>query len=252
MEYDIDKIKQSLRRKLDNYRYEHTIGVAYTATSLAMRYGEDIKKAEVAGLLHDCAKCIPDDKKLAKCIKHKINITDIEKERPYLLHSKLGAFYAMKKYDVYDKDIINSILNHTTGCPNMTLLEKIVFVADYIEPGRNKAKNLDEIRKIAFEDLDMAVYIILRDTLDYLSKKTGNIDDMTQKAYEYYSNLIANRDDNCNQKDDSCSKEDSCNKDDSCNKEDSCNKDDSCNKESSCNIDDSCNKNNSCNIESKE
>ena len=246
MEYDIDKIKQSLRRKLDNYRYEHTIGVAYTATSLAMRYGEDIKKAEVAGLLHDCAKCIPDDKKLAKCIKHKINITDIEKERPYLLHSKLGAFYAMKKYDVYDKDIINSILNHTTGCPNMTLLEKIVFAADYIEPGINKAKNLDEIRKIAFEDLDMAVYIILRDTLDYLSKKTGNIDDMTQKAYEYYSNLITNRDDNCKQKDDSC------NKDDSCEKEDSCNKDDSCKKESSCNIDDSCNKNNSCNIESKE
>lgn len=193
MEYDITKIKQLLRRKLDANRYEHTIGVAYTATSLAMRYGENIKKAEVAGLLHDCAKCVPDEKKLAKCVKHNINITDIEKERPYLLHAKLGALYAMKKYNVYDKDIINAILNHTTGCPDMNLLEKIVFVADYIEPGRDKAKNLDAIRKMAFEDIDMAVYTILRDTLDYLSNKPGKIDDMTQKAYEYYKKLIESR-----------------------------------------------------------
>lgn len=193
MEYDITKIKQLLRRKLDANRYEHTIGVAYTATSLAMRYGENIKKAEVAGLLHDCAKCVPDEKKLAKCVKHNINITDIEKERPYLLHAKLGALYAMKKYNVYDKDIINAILNHTTGCPDMNLLEKIVFVADYIEPRRDKAKNLDAIRKMAFEDIDMAVYTILRDTLDYLSNKPGKIDDMTQKAYEYYKKLIESR-----------------------------------------------------------
>lgn len=193
MEYDITKMKQLLRRKLDANRYEHTIGVAYTATSLAMRYGENIKKAEVAGLLHDCAKCVPDEKKLAKCVKHNINITDIEKERPYLLHAKLGALYAMKKYNVYDKDIINAILNHTTGCPDMNLLEKIVFVADYIEPGRDKAKNLDAIRKMAFEDIDMAVYTILRDTLDYLSNKPGKIDDMTQKAYEYYKKLIESR-----------------------------------------------------------
>lgn len=196
MEYDITKMKQLLRRKLDANRYEHTIGVAYTATSLAMRYGENIKKAEVAGLLHDCAKCVPDEKKLAKCVKHNINITDIEKERPYLLHAKLGALYAMKKYNVYDKDIINAILNHTTGCPDMNLLEKIVFVADYIEPGRDKAKNLNEIRKMAFEDIDMAVYTILRDTLDYLSNKPGKIDDMTQKAYEYYKKLIESRNSN--------------------------------------------------------
>lgn len=193
MKYDITKIKQLLRRKLDTYRYEHTVGVAYTATSLAMCYGEDIKKAEVAGLLHDCAKCVPDEKKLAKCVKHNINITDIERERPYLLHAKLGALYAMKKYNVYDKDIINAILNHTTGSPDMTLLDKIVFVADYIEPGRDKAKNLKEIRKMAFEDIDMAVYMILRDTLEYLSSKPGKIDDMTQKAYEYYKELIETR-----------------------------------------------------------
>ena len=110
----------------------------------------------------------------------------MERRNPFLLHAKLGAFLAMHQYGVNDREIVSAILNHTTGKPNMSLLDKIVYVADYIEPRRNKAPNLPEVRKLAFLDLDEALYKILSDTLNYLDKGSGEIDEMTLKAYEYY------------------------------------------------------------------
>lgn len=190
---NLNNLKRELKSNLDKDRYEHTLGVAYTSICLAMKYEVDLQKAEIAGLLHDCAKCIPDDKKLKKCVEHNISVTEIEREQPHLLHSKLGAFIAMNKYNIHDKDIINAILKHTTGSVDMTILEKIVFVADYIEPGRNKAKNLTNIRKIAFEDIDMAVYIIMKDTIEYLQTKNNKIDKTTLKAFSFYENIINNK-----------------------------------------------------------
>ena len=195
MQYNIDKIKQRLRRKLDADRYEHTIGVTYTATALAMRHNCDLKKAELAGLLHDCAKCMSDDAKLSKCVKYHLSVTETERRNPYLLHSKLGAFLAMNKYHVDDKDILNAVLYHTSGRPAMSVLEKIVFIADYIEPGRSKAARLSEIRHIAFIDLDLAMYMILSDTMEYLKKKSGEIDTTTEKALTYYTTLIKEKED---------------------------------------------------------
>lgn len=192
MNKNLKNIKNDLKSTLDKNRYDHTIGVSYTAICLAMRYGVDLDKAELAGLLHDCAKCIPDDKKLKKCIKHNISISDVEKQQPYLLHTKLGAFIAMKKYGIEDKEIINAILKHTTGAPDMTMLEKIIFVADYIEPNRDKASNLKEIRQIAFQDIDKSVYLIMRDTLAYLNKKNTVIDPQTIKAFEFYKDIYEN------------------------------------------------------------
>lgn len=193
MSKNLKNIKNDLKSILDKDRYEHTIGVAYTAICLAMKYGYDLEQAEEAGLLHDCAKCISDEKKLKQCEKHNVSITETEKKNPYLLHAKLGAFYAMHKYGITDKEVINAILVHTTGAPDMTLLEKIIYVADYIEPNRKKASNLTEIRKVAFEDLDMAVYMIMDDILNYLEGKKGDIDYMTIKAHEYYKKLIKER-----------------------------------------------------------
>lgn len=183
-------IRKKLKKKLDEDRYEHTLGVAFTASCLAMRYGADLYKAEVAGLLHDCAKYLPDDIKIERCRKYNISITDAEYANPSLLHAKLGAFLAMDKYKIKDMEIINAILNHTTGKPAMTLLEKIVFVADYIEPRRDKAANLPQVRKMAFEDLDRAVWMIMEDTLTYLEKKGNKIDLMTEKACQYYRDLV--------------------------------------------------------------
>lgn len=187
-ESDITKIRKAMEKKLDPKRYEHTLGVAYTASSLAMRYGEDINNALLAGMLHDCAKCMSNEKKIAVCEKYNISISDAEKKNPFLLHAKVGSFLAMQKYGVTDKDVINAILNHTTGRPGMSRLEKIVWLADYIEPGRKQAPNLAAVRKMAFEDLDKALLMALEDTLEYLHKGKMEVDNMTQKTYDFYKN----------------------------------------------------------------
>ncbi len=184
--YDMKAYQKKIKHEMDDNRYQHTLGVMYTCASLAMRYDADIQQAMLAGLLHDCAKCIPNSKKLKLCEKHNIQMTEVERRNPFLLHAKLGAFLAMHEYKVQDKSVISAILNHTTGKPDMSLLDKIVYVADYIEPGRDKARNLPEIRRLAFVDLDLTLYQILHDTLSYLDEGQGETDVMTQKAYEYY------------------------------------------------------------------
>ena len=193
MQDNIKKIRKSLKSKLDEARYEHTLGVAYTAMALAMRYDVTLEKAEVAGLLHDCAKYLSDKKKLEKCERYNITVTESERKNLSLLHAKLGAFFAMNKYGVSDREIVNAILNHTTGKPKMSMLDKIIYVADYIEPRRDRANNLAEVRKIAFEDIDESVYIIMRDTIAYLQKKEIYIDKITERAFNYYKLLHNNK-----------------------------------------------------------
>ena len=185
----LNKIKKTLKKELDKDRYEHTLGVMYTSACLAMANGYDMEKAQLAGLLHDCAKCIPNEKKLKICVKNNIPVTQVEKDNPFLLHAKVGAFLARVLYEVEDAEILHAISVHTTGAPAMNTLDKIVFIADYIEPKRDKAANLKEIRKTAFEDLDEALKMILCDTIHYLngSKNDKNIDPMTLETYHYYT-----------------------------------------------------------------
>jgi predicted HD superfamily hydrolase involved in NAD metabolism len=190
MKSDLKKIRKAMEKNLDSKRYEHTLGVEYTAAALAMRYDENIKSAQIAGLLHDCAKCMSDEKRLSICEKHNISINAVERRNPFLLHAKVGSFLAMDDYGVKDPDIINAILNHTTGRPGMSTLEKIIFIADYIEPGRKQAPNLAEIRKLAFIDLDKALLRVLEDTLAYLKEGGGEMDPMTRKTYDYYCRHI--------------------------------------------------------------
>ena len=186
MNHKITKIRRKMMTELDKDRYEHTLGVMYTAASLAMRYDEDIEKALIAGLLHDCAKCLSGDTKIKLCKKYHLNVSEGEKENPRLIHAKLGAFLAAKKYHIKDKDIINAIASHTTGCPHMSLLDKIIYIADYIEPGRKELPNMAEVRKLAFTDIDACLYRILKDSLEYLTGMNVPIDPMTEKTYLYY------------------------------------------------------------------
>lgn len=184
---DLSKIRKVMEKAQDNKRFEHTLGVAYTASALAMHYGVDINNALIAGYLHDCARTLSDEKKLSFCEKYNIPTTDAELKNPSLLHAKVGGFMAMNDYKVTDIDIINAILNHTTGRPEMSDLEKIIFIADYIEPGRKQAPNLAEVRKMAFVDLDQTMLMILGDTLEYLKGCDIVIDIKTQKTYDYYA-----------------------------------------------------------------
>lgn len=188
---DLKKIRKSMEKELDAKRYEHTLGVAYTAAALAMYNDVDLIKAETAGLLHDCAKCFSDDKKISVCRKNNMEINSVESRNPYLLHAKAGYCIAKNKFDIEDQDILNAILNHTTGRPGMSTLEKIIYIADYIEPSRKQAPNLSEVRKLAFQNLDQALLKILTDILSYLESGGGEIDPLTKETYDYYADLLA-------------------------------------------------------------
>ena len=179
----IKKLKEILKPN----RYRHSKNVAITAQCMAMLYDEDLEKSYIAGLLHDNAHNIPEEIQVSECEKYGIALSPCEiKVGSSVIHGKLGAYYATTKFDITDSYIIDAIRWHTTGRPDMTLLEKIIFTADYIEPGRNKAPNLKEIRKMAFTDLNKAVYMICNDTLLYLKSCNQVIDEATMKTLEYY------------------------------------------------------------------
>lgn len=188
----ITRIQKKLEKELDKDRYNHTLGVMYTSASLAMCHGADLENALYAGLLHDCAKCIPENTKLKLCEKNHLQVSDVERANPGLLHAKLGAYLAEKKYNIKDQDILNAISSHTTGRPEMSLLEKIVYIADYIEPGRRELPNMAEVRKLAFQDIDLCLYRMLEDSLTYLESKKKPVDLMTEQTYLYYKDLIEN------------------------------------------------------------
>ena len=184
----LKKLTKAMEEVQTDKRFQHTLGVEFTAAAMAMKFEVPLLDAQIAGLLHDCAKCLSDEKQLKICEKNRISITEVEKRNPYLLHGKVGAFLAKTEYEIDNEDILNAIQWHTTGRPGMSDLEKIIFIADFIEPGRKTAPNLSEIRKIAFEDLDQTMIKILEDTLEYLKGDGREIDPMTKETYEYFLN----------------------------------------------------------------
>lgn len=183
------ELRNNLKGRLTPSRFEHTVSVSFICTALAMRYGCDLNKAELAGLLHDCAKPYGDDEIIRKCRKQDLPLTDDELKAPVVLHGKYGAWLAEHKYGINDGEIINAIRWHTTGRPEMSTLEKIVFTADYIEPRRDRAANLALVRSVAFVDLDESVYQILKETLEYLEGKGNFVDSMSKQAYAYYKQV---------------------------------------------------------------
>ena len=134
-------LRKNLKSKLDPMRYEHSLSVSFTCMNLAMRYGYDMDKAELAGLMHDCGKRYSDDIILKKCLKHGIEVTEDELKALPVLHAKYGAWLAEHKYQIRDQEILDAIGCHTTGKTDMTTLDKILYIADYIEPRRYKAEN---------------------------------------------------------------------------------------------------------------
>ncbi len=186
MTKQIAKLRKEMKKIMDRKRFEHTLGVAYTSACLAMCHDEDVEKAEIAGLLHDCAKCMTNEERIDICKENKLEITVAENQNPFLLHAKVGAFLAQTEYEIEDPDILNAIRSHTTGRAGMSKLEKIVFIADYIEPMRTHSARLPYLRKLAFRDLDAALIEILKDTLDYLHTTDAQIDPQTQATYDYY------------------------------------------------------------------
>ena len=187
---EFEIIKDKVRQSQNDFRFQHTIGVMNTAVKLAEQYQADVDKAKIAGLLHDCAKGFSRQENLNLCKKYGLPISEAEQKNPGLLHAKLGAYLARNDYGIEDKEILDAIQWHTTGRPKMTLLDKIIYIADYIEPNRNQAPNLDEIRRLAMLDLDECLYTILEASLAYLETRSEVIDPMTEQTYLYYKERL--------------------------------------------------------------
>lgn len=191
----IPMVRERLMETLSPNRYEHSLSVSYTCMSLAMRYGGSLDQAELAGLLHDCAKRYDDASIIRRCQKHQVMITEAELKAPAVLHAKYGAWMVEHKFGISDTELLSAIACHTTGKPYMGLLDQILYVADYIEPRRGEADNLEAMRRLAYVDLDEACYQILQGTLSYLGKLGCFINPMTLETYQYYHALKEGRKD---------------------------------------------------------
>ena len=156
---DIEKIKKEVKSILSEKRYIHSIGVMERAKELAKIYNEDEKKAELIGIVHDIAKEMTKEEMIEYAKKNNIEIDEIEKETPGLLHGKIGADICQKKYG-FTKDMLNAIKYHTTGNKNMTTLDKIIYLADKTENNRTY-DDLEYAKKLSDNNLNEAMMYCL-------------------------------------------------------------------------------------------
>lgn len=184
------KIKEYIKVHLTVDRYNHTLGVMKTSEELALHYGVDPEKAKIAGLCHDCAKNFSASDLIGKAKVSGEVISNVYYKSPQLLHGVVGAYIAKELFHVNDDDILNAIKYHTTGRENMSILEKIVYIADCIEPTRNY-KGVTELRELAYNDLDKALLKSFEDTIMYIIARGSIIHLDTIKARNYL--LMASR-----------------------------------------------------------
>jgi len=179
----MDSIYSYIEKHSSENRKDHTDRVVATADKLAVQYGADRSKTKIAALCHDLYRGVKDDalniyvKQLALPQKYLYNAN--------LAHAKIAAIMIKKDFGINDEDILNAVSYHTTGRAGMSILEKVIFLADSIEPGRNYP-GVDEIRKIAETDLDRACLMCLERTIDYINKKGYFLDPDTLDAREWF------------------------------------------------------------------
>lgn len=185
-----DEIEQILKRELSKERYLHTLGVRDCAVELAKRYNLDIKKAELAGLLHDCAKCKTNDE-LKEIIDKFLDDVDKNELKNYkTLHAPVGAYYAKEKFNIEDNEILSAIRWHTLGRVNMTTFEKIIFLADKIEKNTRDLNYRNEIIKILDDNegekgLNLALLRCFIETVKSLAERRLYICKTTIDVYNW-------------------------------------------------------------------
>ena len=163
----LQEITESLRNVLSSKRFIHSESVMKTAINLALKYNLDESKAALAGILHDCARDIKGEELFTKCKSFGIELDCITKLQPELLHAPLGAKIAASIYDIVDEEVLDAIHYHTTGYKDMSLLTKVIFIADYIEPKRNFS-GVEDVRKLAYNDIDSALILALEKTIRHV------------------------------------------------------------------------------------
>ena len=172
---DYEEMRALLEKSLKTSRYQHSLGVAETAVFLARRFGVDEEQAQVAGLLHDCAREFRNEDLIAEAEKRLIMVGNIERQMPLLLHAYVGSRLVTEKYGVSDHAIEQAIWRHTVGGAKMTKLDKIIWFADMIEPNRNYP-GVEELRNLAkTAALDDMVLAGLTQSITFVLQKGGLI-----------------------------------------------------------------------------
>ena len=177
-------LEQQLAQKLKPGRYLHTLGVADTAQRLAGRYGVDPMRARLAGMLHDCAKWMAYGDMVALVRRYVPDADEEEIETESVLHAPAGAVVAWREYGVRDREILSAIRKHTLGGPEMTALEALIYVADFIEPNRKPFDGLEGARALAEEDVFAAARRCARLTSDFVLQRGGTPHPRTMQMLE--------------------------------------------------------------------
>ncbi|MBQ4110361.1 MAG: bis(5'-nucleosyl)-tetraphosphatase (symmetrical) YqeK [Clostridia bacterium] len=188
-----ESINKYLKENLKASRYEHSISVANEAKKLASIYKEDEEKAYFTGLIHDCAKNMPEDIQLELIKKYnKFPIYDGELDNPALLHAITGAVVANREFEVNDKEILSAIRYHTMGRVNMSFLEKIIYIADLTEPLRSYPF-AETLREMSYKNINKAIIMSIENTVNYLTEKKMKIQQDIYTIKESVENDLAGK-----------------------------------------------------------
>ena len=178
---DINLIKSKLKEMLGEERLEHSVNTSKIACKLAIKYYYNADKAEVAGLLHDCAKDLDYENLKIMIKEYNVKIDRFITKIPKLLHPLVGAAIAEKEFNIQDPVILSAVRAHSTGAAQMSLLDKIIYLSDKIEPLRNMV-GVEEVREMAEKDLDRAVLMALDRGIIYLINKNSLIHPVSIEA----------------------------------------------------------------------
>lgn len=173
-----------MKRSLSRERFDHSVRVAEQSVILARRFGADVLKAETAGILHDCARNLSFKEALNEANNFGIILDNITKNSPGIIHAVVGEMFAKSKYNIKDREVLKAIRYHTTGRGHMSLLEKIIFLADYTEPCRD-FPGVEITREILGQSLDGAILHAMGNIITYLIEKKRLIHLDTIEARNY-------------------------------------------------------------------
>lgn len=185
----LEAMEQKLVGMLTPARYTHSLGVMETAVKMAQRFGADPEKARLAGLLHDCAKDIDFDEMLPLCDKLGVALDPVKREQKGLIHADLGAKLLETEFGITDPEIIGAVKYHTLGRENMTDLEKILYLADMIEPNRRSYDGLEELRRLCKTNLNCAMLFGVERSIDHIRHKRKKLHSQTLAAQQYFLTL---------------------------------------------------------------
>ncbi|MDD2498225.1 MAG: bis(5'-nucleosyl)-tetraphosphatase (symmetrical) YqeK [Desulfitobacteriaceae bacterium] len=186
-----------VKGKMSPERWQHSLGTAETAVDLAIFWKCDQHKAKLTGILHDYAREIPEDQLIVLAQKAGHQVLEEERFNPVVLHAPVGAFLAETEFGIKDREVLDAIAKHTVGGDSMSLLDKIIFLSDMIEPSR-QWPGVEKLRRMVYNDIDRAMLDAIQGTLAYLKKRNLTVHPTTlltrKNLLIKFKSLVENRD----------------------------------------------------------